>query len=500
MILSRAMRSWATVAILGVGAMLATERPASGAGSFRILVFSKTAGFRHSSIPNGIAAIQQLGAQNNFEVVATEDSSVFDDTSLAQFRAVVFLLTTGDVLNAGQQAAFERYIQAGNGYVGVHSASDTEYSWPWYGGLVGAYFSSHPAIQTATIHVEDLNHPSTSPLPAEWVRNDEWYNFRTNPRSNVNVLAVLDEKTYSGGTMGNDHPIAWYHEYDGGRAWYTAGGHTSASYSELLFLRHLLGGIQYAAEGPDGPAARTVALVQPGEVWKYLDTGANEGAAWQLRDYDDAAWRTGAAQLGYGDDDEVTLIRSNRGTDGTRIITTYFRKQFVVSNAWALANLTLGLLRDDGGIVYLNESEVFRSNIANGPVDYTTRAATAVGGADEDTFFSTNVSAALLIEGTNLLAVEIHQSSTTSSDVSFDLYLGGLEYPRPELSLMRSGAELRLSWPVLPPGFSLEWASSVGPGGAWSAVTQNPVVSNGENTVVVQLNAGTRLYRLVHGR
>ena len=203
----------------------------------KILVFSRTAAFRHSSIPTGIAAIQQLGVENSFEVTATEDPVVFADATLAQYRAVVFLLTTGDILDANQQAAFERYIGAGNGYVGIHSASDTEYSWPWYGGLVGAYFSNHPAIQKATVLVEDFEHASTRFLPEGWVRTDEWYSFQSNPRANVHVLARLDESTYTGGTMGSDHPIAWFHDYDGGRAWYTAGGHTTGSFAEPLFLR-----------------------------------------------------------------------------------------------------------------------------------------------------------------------------------------------------------------------------------------------------------------------
>lgn len=219
----------------------------SNSGPYKILVFSKTAGFRHDAIPAAITAIGKLGIQNNFVADSVEDASAFNDANLAQYRAVVFLLTTGDVLDGNQQAAFERYIRSGKGYVGIHAASDTEYDWPWYGKLVGAYFLSHPAIQTASIYVEDRMHASIALLPERWVRRDEWYNFRTNPRANVRVLARLDESTYSGGTMG-DHPIAWSQYYDGGRAWYTGLGHTVESYSEPKFLAHILGGIQYAAE------------------------------------------------------------------------------------------------------------------------------------------------------------------------------------------------------------------------------------------------------------
>jgi glucose/arabinose dehydrogenase/type 1 glutamine amidotransferase len=214
---------------------------------FKALVFSKTAGFRHTSIANGIAAIQKLGNENGFEVFATENAAEFTDEQLAQYQVVIFLSTTGDVLNNTQQAAFERYIQAGGGFVGIHAAADTEYGWPWYGGLVGAYFQSHPAIQQATIIVADRAHPATKSLPARWSRTDEWYDFQANPRGKVHVLATLDEKTYAGGLDGFDHPIAWCHEYDGGRAWYTALGHTEASYSDPLFLQHLLGGILTSA-------------------------------------------------------------------------------------------------------------------------------------------------------------------------------------------------------------------------------------------------------------
>ncbi len=214
--------------------------------TYKVLVFSKTAGFRHSSIPTGVQAIRDLGAANDFTVDATEDGAAFTGANLAQYRAVVFLLTTGDVLDDTQQAAFESYVRSGGGYVGVHSASDTEYQWPFYGGVVGGYFHSHPAIQQATVRVEDRAHASTSHLGTDWVRTDEWYNFQTNPRANVHVLARLDESTYSGGNMG-DHPIAWCQTYQGGRSWYTAGGHTEQTYAEPGFRAHLLGGLRYAA-------------------------------------------------------------------------------------------------------------------------------------------------------------------------------------------------------------------------------------------------------------
>jgi len=249
-----------SVAQSGARAARSDVRQAAQAEPFSILVFSKTAGFRHDSIPAGIAAIQQLGADNGFTVDTTEDAGAFTDANLEKYAAVVWLSTTGDVLDDDQQAAFERYIRGGGGYVGIHAASDTEYSWAWYGDLVGAYFNSHPANQTATIKVEDPAHPSTAALPARWTRFDEWYNFRTNPRANVHVLASLDESTYSPGTgaMGADHPTAWCHDFDGGRAWYTASGHTIESYAEPDFLAHLLGGIQTAAGVVDADCAASL--------------------------------------------------------------------------------------------------------------------------------------------------------------------------------------------------------------------------------------------------
>src|SRR4029078_1004932 len=174
----------------------------------RVLVFSKTNGFRHSSIPNGKTAIQKLGKENDFDVDVTEDSLAFTEDNLKKYAAVVFLNTTGNVLSYKQEAAFERFIQAGGGFVGIHSATDTEYDWIWYVKLVGASFESHPKQQNAKIIVVDKNHASTKHLPDVWERFDEWYNFK-NLNKDVHVLAKIDEKSYVGGKMGDDHPMAW---------------------------------------------------------------------------------------------------------------------------------------------------------------------------------------------------------------------------------------------------------------------------------------------------
>jgi type 1 glutamine amidotransferase len=655
----RLRRSRGAIVFVALGALAQlTAFGAEPSGAFKVLVFSKTAAFRHTSITNGIAAIRQLGTNNNFDVVATENAADFTDANLAQFATVVFLSTTGDVLDATQQAAFERYIRAGGGYVGIHSASDTEYSWPWYGGLVGAYFTNHPAIQKAVVLTEDSNHPSTHFLAEGWLRNDEWYNFQSNPRANVHLLARLDESSYSGGTMGGDHPIAWCHDYDGGRAWYTAGGHTSQSFTEPLFLAHLLGGIRYAANAVSNPppgaivlfdgrdtsawtsvtngigmpwavtnAALTVApgsgsirtwqvfedyllhlefavppsppgtvesslansgvylqdqfeiqifdsygrpisganetgavwgqrdpstnaarptgvwemldiefraarwngnskaanarasvwwngvlvqndvelptpteggappefpppapvrlqalvgavqfrniwllpravaprglavdLIRPGSTWLYLDDGSAPPLAWRSNNFADNTWKSGRAELGYGDSDEATVIQSDRG-NGTRIITSYFRKYFAVTNAASLTNLELRVLRDDGAIVHLNGTEIFRSNMTNAAVDSSTVALTTIANAQEIQWVSTNVNPTLLLEGTNVLAVEIHQSGPTSTDLSFDLALSALTFPPPAFSIARSNNTVVLNWPALPLGFQLQTAS-----------------------------------------
>lgn len=222
----------------------ATTKPAV---AYRVLVFTRTTDFRHASIVDGVQAVRDIAAAANLDVDATEDPAVFTDANLRPYAAVIFLSTTGDVLDGPGQAAFERFIGAGGGFVGIHSATDTEYDWEFYGRLVGAYFSNHPATQPAHIRVVDRDHVSTRTLPDPWARTDEWYNFRANPRPNVHVLLTIDETSYTGGTMGADHPIAWCHAIAGGRAWYTGLGHTDETFAEPLVRDHLRGGIEYAA-------------------------------------------------------------------------------------------------------------------------------------------------------------------------------------------------------------------------------------------------------------
>lgn len=221
-----------------------------------VLVFTRTTGFRHDSIASGIEAMQRLGQQHGFCVENTEDPADFNDQNLARYAVVIWLNTDSEVLNDGARRAFERYIRSGGGWVGIHAAAASEYGWSWYGQLLGAYFLGHPPVQSARVVVESPDHPSTAQLPQSFTMQDEWYSFRTNPRAATQVLLTLDESSYGVGDLAmGDHPIAWHHEFDGGRAWYTALGHPIEAYTNPLFLQHVLGGIRWAAGTAPRPRA-----------------------------------------------------------------------------------------------------------------------------------------------------------------------------------------------------------------------------------------------------
>ncbi len=210
----------------------------------KILIFTKTKGFRHQSIEKGKKVIADLLENKGYRVDTTADASVFKDEILEQYAALIFLNTTGDLFDEQQQEALKQYVRDGGGIVGIHAATDAEYDWPWYGNMMGGYFQSHPKQQNATVKVIDKNHPATEMLPDEWNRWDEWYDFKDmNP--NIKVLAKLDESSYKGGKMNDDHPIVWYHEFEGGRIFYTGFGHTDETFGDELFLKHLMGGINY---------------------------------------------------------------------------------------------------------------------------------------------------------------------------------------------------------------------------------------------------------------
>ncbi|MGY0002426.1 ThuA domain-containing protein [Micromonospora sp. I033] len=261
-------------ALLAAVTLLLPGTPATAAESatdadFRVLVFSKVTNFYHDSIPAGVTAIRQLGEQQGFTVEATTDAGAFTDANLARFDALVFnntnsTPTSGDLLDADQRAAFQRYIRNGGGWVGLHAASASERNWAWYEGLVGTIFDQHPDFSATggtfpgRIKVLDHAHPSTKDLPELWERSEEWYNWRTNPTGKVHTLAQIKVRDgIPGLDEGTDHAYSWCQNYDGGRSWFTAGGHSSSSFQEPAFLAHLLGGIRWAAGAAPGDCGAT---------------------------------------------------------------------------------------------------------------------------------------------------------------------------------------------------------------------------------------------------
>jgi len=320
-----------------------------GGEAIDVLVFTRTEGFTHGSIPDGVNALEELGADRGWAVQSTDDAAMFDPATLAAFDVVVFLSTTGDVLDDEQQLALEGFVQAGGGWVGVHSASDTEYDWPWYGGLVGAYFINHPAPQEATLTVVDADHPAMVGVPDPWVRTDEWYNFDAVP-AGVDILLTIDESSYDGGTMGRLHPMAWSHTYDGGRAFYTAGGHTSQSYGDPVFRGHLAGGIEWAAadDEPTTGSGTAGSSEEGGSTAAATgsegdDTGAEgSGGAGSGDTGEDPPSTSGAGSTGAGGSDSSCGSPSDDDTGGCRL-------GGAPQPAWWAALVLLGWRRRRGG-------------------------------------------------------------------------------------------------------------------------------------------------------
>ena len=225
---------------------------------FKALLVTTTKGWHHESLHAGVLAIKELGVQNFFDVVLFENPNGFTDKYLEQFQVVIFLNTTGDIFDSAQQKVMERFIQAGKGFAGIHSASDTEYDWEWYTKLVGRMFHIHPVIQTARINIVDAAFPGIQGFTGNKWWTDEWYEFGPEKVSGLNNILAVDESTYGpkvkwaekrGVGMGQLHPVAWYHNYDGGRSFYTALGHMAAIFSDAVFLNHLYAGIFWAATG-----------------------------------------------------------------------------------------------------------------------------------------------------------------------------------------------------------------------------------------------------------
>lgn len=212
------------------------------------VLFTRTEGFHHESIAVAAPALTAALAERGFEVTTTDDPGTFTAETLGAVDVVVFLETTGDVLDPPEEAALQQFVEGGGGWVGVHSALDTEYDWPFYETLAGAHFLAHPAVQPATVRREDADHPAMAGVPDAWERTDEWYDLRADPRPDVHVLATVDEATYDGGRMGADHPIAWCHAVGAGRSFVTAMGHTDESWREPRFVDHVAAGVVSVTE------------------------------------------------------------------------------------------------------------------------------------------------------------------------------------------------------------------------------------------------------------
>lgn len=227
---------------------------------FKALMITETAGWQHESSFDAIPALHKLAARHDFEIELKQKAMPLNDDWLAKYDVIIMINTTGDVFNDAEQAAIEKFIQSGKGWVGVHAASDTEYDWKWYTDMVGHMFKIHPHIQTAMVDIHDNSFPGLGTWPKRRMWTDEWYEFKDGTRQpGFNYLITVDESTYDiNAKWGDDnkavghgdfHPISWYHNYDGGRAWYTNFGHVPAVFSDQAFLDHLYGGIFWAAKG-----------------------------------------------------------------------------------------------------------------------------------------------------------------------------------------------------------------------------------------------------------
>ncbi|MBI9073268.1 MAG: TonB family protein [Melioribacteraceae bacterium] len=218
-----------------------------GMGRFNVLVFHKTGEYKHESIDAGLDCLDEIADKYCFSIYQTDNSDEINDENLSSFDVVLFLNTSGNILDEKEKNALENYIKKGGGFVGIHGASATEDDWEWYGKLIGAHFDDHPVIQEATINVINKEHPSTKHLPQKWIWSDEWYNWKTELDKKAEVLLTVDESTYKGGKHKEFHPVAWCQEFEGSRSWYTSLGHSEACYSDSLYISHLAGGIIWAA-------------------------------------------------------------------------------------------------------------------------------------------------------------------------------------------------------------------------------------------------------------
>jgi len=216
-------------------------------GKINVLAFSKTERYRHESIESGKTSLRKLADENNFHIDFSEDASVFNKDKLTQYNVIIFLCTSGNILDANEETALRKFIENKGGLVGIHSATDTEYDWDWYSELIGTHNKGKEEIHKAVVRIVDKDHPSTKDLPYTWEVEDEWCTFANKLADNIKVLAIVDEIVFEGQEKVLFNPYCWYHEFDGGRAWFTVGGHKTENYSDPLFMKHILGGIKYAA-------------------------------------------------------------------------------------------------------------------------------------------------------------------------------------------------------------------------------------------------------------
>jgi type 1 glutamine amidotransferase len=240
--------------------LLSMQSSAQAKKQFNALLVTKTAGWHHESINDGVTAIKALAEKNFFDVTWNQDGVPITEKYLQNFQVIIFLNTTGDIFNDEEQRAIEKFIQSGKGFVGIHSASDTEYKWPWYTKLVGRMFHIHPVIQTAKLRLTDNKFTGLKGFTDGQLWTDEWYEFDAETIKGLNYILAVDESSYNpnvewgnrnlkGVGMGSFHPIAWYHQYDGGRSFYTALGHQPSDYTNNAFLDHIYAGIYWAATG-----------------------------------------------------------------------------------------------------------------------------------------------------------------------------------------------------------------------------------------------------------
>jgi cytochrome c len=215
-------------------------------GKINVLVFTKTEGYRHESIDAGVISLQKLAAENNFQIDFSEDSKVFNEFNLSKYNVIIFLNTIGNILNKDEEEAFKKFIQNKGGFVGIHSAIETEMDFKWYGELLGAYCQKPEKFQKVKVTITEKNHPSTKNLPYQWEVDDEWYIFNDRMADNIKVLAVVN-KELNEDNKAIYQPFCWYHEFNGSRCWYTSAGHKKENYSDPLFMKHILGGIKYTA-------------------------------------------------------------------------------------------------------------------------------------------------------------------------------------------------------------------------------------------------------------